>query len=546
MKISIITTSYNSGSTLRDAMESVLRQTHQDIEYLIIDGGSRDNTLELVRSYVPRFGAKLHYLSEPDKGIYDAMNKGIRMATGDVIGFLNSDDFYTHNTVLEQVAQAFTDTRLDAVYGDVHYVEPENLYRCVRYYSSRPFRRCWMRFGLMPAHPSFYCRREVYTRCGAFDITYKVAADFENLLRLIYVNRIRTRYIPLDFVTMRTGGASTSGLHSHRLIMADHLRALRTNGVYSNIFLLGLRYLYKIGELVRSRFVRVGMAICGLLAGMTATAQPAISEGTADFFVGVDLNYRDIFTEKPYEFLVNLTPGVKWNFGKQWQFAAQAIIPVYNDYGDYYKRVRLNMAVLSKEFSFQKRTFLKISGGWFANERYGLDVKGMYLMNDWLAWELQAGWTGFVSMAAGWQASTPERWTALAGANVYLNRWNTQFRVRGGRYIYEDYGASFDVMRHFRHCTVGLYAEYSDQWGENGGFKVIMMIPPYKRKQRKVNIRPASNFRLTYNVEANPYANKMYTTDPEENEREGWFNRDSLQWGSNRMEPDFVWKEVKP
>ena len=143
MKISIITTTYNSGSTLRQTLESVLRQTYQDIEYWIIDGGSQDNTLELIRSFEPRFGGKLHYLSEPDKGIYDAMNKGIRMATGDVIGFLNSDDFYTHNMVLEQVAQAFTDTRLDAVYGDVHYVEPENLYRCVRYYSSRPFRRCW-------------------------------------------------------------------------------------------------------------------------------------------------------------------------------------------------------------------------------------------------------------------------------------------------------------------------------------------------------------------------------------------------------------------
>ena len=254
MKISIITTSYNSGSTLCDTIESVLRQTYQDIEYLVIDGGSQDNTLELIRNYEPRFGGKLRYLSEPDKGIYDAMNKGIGMATGDVLGFLNSDDFYTHNTTLEQVAQAFMDTRLDAVYGDVHYVEPGNLSRCVRYYSSRPFQRRWMRFGLMPAHPSFYCRREIYARYGGFDITYKVAADFENLLRLIYVNRIHTHYIPLDFVTMRTGGASTSGLHSHRLIMADHLRALRTNGVYSNIFLLGLRYLYKTGELVRSQF----------------------------------------------------------------------------------------------------------------------------------------------------------------------------------------------------------------------------------------------------------------------------------------------------
>lgn len=175
------------------------------------------------------------------------------MATGEVIGLLNSDDFYTSDDVLQQVADVMKNGEMDAVYGDVHYVDGDNLDRCVRYYSSRPFRRGWMRLGFMPAHPSFYCRKEIYERFGMFDTSYKVAADFENLLRLIYVNRIRTRYVPMDFVTMRTGGASTSGLHSHRRIMADHLRALRTNKVYSNVFLLSLRYLYKIGEVMWSK-----------------------------------------------------------------------------------------------------------------------------------------------------------------------------------------------------------------------------------------------------------------------------------------------------
>lgn len=546
MKISIITTTFNSSSTIADTFRSVLSQSYSDYEYIIIDGASKDATLDIIKEYEPKFGGRMRYISEPDRGIYDAMNKGLRMATGDVVGFLNSDDFYTSPAVLDTVVQAFSKDKIDAVYGDVHYINPDNPKHCVRYYSSRPFQRSLMRFGLMPAHPSFYCRREIYSHCGGFDISYKVAADFENLLRLIYVHKIRTRYIPMDFVTMRTGGASTSGLHSHKQILQDHLRAYRKNGVYSNVLFESLRYVYKIGEVVRSKFLRLAVAGAVLCSGLSAAAQPAVPEKTVDFFMGVDLNYRDIFTEKPYEFLINLTPGVKWNLGKQWQIAAQALIPVYNDYGDYYKKVRLNMAVLSKEMNFRRRAFLKISGGWFADERYGLDVKGMYIMNDWLAWELQAGWTGFVSMATGWHASTPERWTALAGANVYLNRWNTQFRLRGGRYLYEDYGVSLDVMRHFKHCTVGLYAEYSDHGEGNGGFKVIMMIPPYKRKQRKVNFRPASNFRLTYNIQADPYANQMYTTDPEENEREGWFNRDSLQWGSNRMEPDFVRKEVKP
>lgn len=267
--------------------------------------------------------------------------------------------------------------------------------------------------------------------------------------------------------------------------------------------------------------------------------------GTIDLFMGVDLNYRDLFLSKPYEFLINLTPGVKWYLGKQWQMAAQVLIPVYNDYGDYYKRVRLNMAVVSKEMYFGEKLFLKASGGLFSHERYGLDAKAFYTVNPWLALEAQAGWTGFCSMAAGWRASTPRRWTALAGTDVYLDRWNTQLRVRGGRFVYEDYGVMAEGMRHFRHCSVGLYAQYSNEGGRNGGFKMVMMIPPYTRKQRKVNIRPASNFRLTNNILGNPYANKMYNTDPEENEREGWFDRERLKWGSNTMEPDFKVKEEK-
>ena len=231
--------------------------------------------------------------------------------------------------------------------------------------------------------------------------------------------------------------------------------------------------------------------------------------------------------------------------GKQWQVAAQALIPVYNDYGERYKRIRLNMALLSKEFYFKERYFLKVSGGLFGSERYGLDLKTMLIANDWLAFEAQAGLTGYCSMATGWEASAPERVTALVGADVYLNRWNTQFRVRGGRFLYEDYGVVGECMRHFKHCSVGLFASYSDQGGENGGFKVVMMIPPYRRTRRTVNVRPASNFRLTYNVMADPYANRMYTTDPEENEREGWFDRDRLRWGSNRMAPDFQIKEKK-
>lgn len=282
-----------------------------------------------------------------------------------------------------------------------------------------------------------------------------------------------------------------------------------------------------------------------LCCGHTAVqAQPSIPAGQVDIFVGADFNYRDLFHNgKVYEVLLNLTPGVKWNMGEGWQAAAQALVPVYNDYGARYKKVRLSMAALSKETRWNSRLFLKASGGLFGRERYGLDLKGMYVVNRWLALEAQAGLTGHCSMAAGWEASMPKRVTGLAGADLYLSRWNTQFRARGGRFLYEDYGAIVEAMRHFNHCTVGLYGEYSSEGGRNMGFKVVMMLPPYKRKRRTVNFRPASNFRLTYSYEGEAYANKMYATDPEENEREGWFDRNALSWGSNTMAPDFIDKK---
>jgi glycosyltransferase involved in cell wall biosynthesis len=251
MKISIITATFNSGRTIRDTIESVLRQTYTDFEYIIKDGGSKDDTLAIVKEYAPKFGDKIKAISEPDQGIYDAMNKGIQMATGDVIGILNSDDFYTSADALQVIADTFANNDIDATYGDIHFVNDDDLSKCVRYYSSAIFRRSFMRFGLMPAHPSFYCKKAVYEKYGSFDTSYKVAADFENLLRIIYVGNIKTKYIPKDFVTMRTGGASTAGLSSRTQIMKDHLRALKANGIYSNVFLLSLRYVYKVFELVR-------------------------------------------------------------------------------------------------------------------------------------------------------------------------------------------------------------------------------------------------------------------------------------------------------
>lgn len=255
MKISLITITYNSDKTLRDTIQSVLSQSYLNIEYIIVDGLSKDRTVDVIKEYEPKFKGRLRWISEKDSGLYDAMNKGIQMATGNVVGILNSDDFFTNTDIISQVAKAFEqDMDLGAVYGDTHFVNPDNLHKCVRYYSSKVFKRGLMRLGFMPAHPSFYVRTNYFEKYGLYKTDYKVAADFEFLLRIIYKGKIKTKYLPLDMVTMRTGGVSTSGLQSHKRIMKEHLRACRENGIYTNVFLLSLRYIYKVGELLANRF----------------------------------------------------------------------------------------------------------------------------------------------------------------------------------------------------------------------------------------------------------------------------------------------------
>ncbi|MCH5329150.1 MAG: glycosyltransferase [Coprobacter sp.] len=250
MKVSIITVTYNSAATLRDTIESILGQTCPDVEHIIVDGNSTDGTVDIIHEYVPKYKGRLVYISEPDSGMYEALNKGIGMATGEVVGILNSDDFFTSPDVIERLSGELENNNADAVYGDVHYVSNKDLNRCVRYYSSAFFRRWTMRFGFMPAHPSFYCKKEVYERFGMYSLKYRVAADFECLLRLIYLGRIRLKYVPVDCVTMRMGGVSTSGISSHVQIFKDHIKAYGENRVYSGILFDSFRYLYKMGEMV--------------------------------------------------------------------------------------------------------------------------------------------------------------------------------------------------------------------------------------------------------------------------------------------------------
>ena len=282
-----------------------------------------------------------------------------------------------------------------------------------------------------------------------------------------------------------------------------------------------------------------------LLSGLPAWAQ--MRPGQIDIFAGVDFNYRDIFhNDRLYDVLINLTPGIKWNMRNRWEASAQVVIPVVNQFGEgFSNKVRLNMAVLSKQFPIKNRMKVKLSGGLFGASRYGLDVKSMWIANKWLAFTGQAGLTGYCSLASGWEASTMKRLTFLIGPEFWLESWTTQMWIKAGRFIYGDYGVQAEAFRQFKHTSVGIFASYSDIGKENAGFKIILALPPYKRTRRKINFRPASNFRLTYNVSSDYYSNRQYFTDPEQNERNGWFDRDMLPWGPDTMSPDFIYKDRK-
>jgi glycosyltransferase involved in cell wall biosynthesis len=200
MEVSIITVTFNSAETLRNTIHSVLNQTYQDIEYWIIDRGSTDSTIDIIKSFINRFCGKLHYTSENDHGIYDAMNKGINMATGDIIGILNSDDFFTSNSVIERLVSEFDDD-IEAIYGDVHFVKNENLKKCVRYYSGKIFHPWMVKYGFIAPHSSFYIKKSTYEKYGLYSPSYKISADYELIVRLCYKYKIKTKYINVDSQT---------------------------------------------------------------------------------------------------------------------------------------------------------------------------------------------------------------------------------------------------------------------------------------------------------------------------------------------------------
>ena len=249
MILSIITINRNNAAGLEKTMQSVLSQTRADYEYVVVDGASTDGSVAVIERLAPAFGDRLKWISEKDGGIYDAMNKGIRMATGDIVGILNSDDYFTGDDVIERMVVNFDDPNIDAVYGDIHFIHDGEPDKILRYYSSKPFRPLWLRFGFMPAHPSFYCRRSVYEKAGLYKTDYAIGSDYEMMVRLFMVHKIRAKYLPIDFVTMRTGGASTRNVKSRLQLIRDDVRGCRENGIYTNPLMISMKFLYKIFEM---------------------------------------------------------------------------------------------------------------------------------------------------------------------------------------------------------------------------------------------------------------------------------------------------------
>jgi glycosyltransferase involved in cell wall biosynthesis len=227
-KISVITAVYNREDTVAQALDSMLAQTHPDVESVLIDGASNLATLQALERYRDRLDV---FVSEPDQGIYDALNKGIRQSTGDIIGFLHADDLFENDRVLEKIAHAFEDPAVDAIYGDLVYVRHDDVNRIVRLWRAGTFDTASLRRGWMPPHPTFYVRRSVYERLGMFDTRYRIAADYDCVLRFLAGGNVRTAYIPEVLVRMRTGGISNRSLGNILKKSREDLDVTRRNGM---------------------------------------------------------------------------------------------------------------------------------------------------------------------------------------------------------------------------------------------------------------------------------------------------------------------------
>ncbi len=245
MKISIITPVFNRADTVEDCIRSVLNQRYNDIEYIIVDGGSTDGTLEVINKYRERISK---IISEPDNGIYDAMNKGIKNSTGDVIGFLNSDDIYADENVISDVMKIFKNKNVDSVYGDLVYVDKYDTSKIIRMWKSGEYKKGSFKKGWMPPHPTFFVKREVYEKFGCFNLNFKIAADYELMLRFLEKNNISTFYLDRVLVKMRWGGNSNRNLYQILKANLECYRAFKHNGIKVSPFIVFYKPISKIKQ----------------------------------------------------------------------------------------------------------------------------------------------------------------------------------------------------------------------------------------------------------------------------------------------------------
>ena len=247
MKISIVTPCFNTEKTISDTLESILLQTYHDYEVLIIDGGSKDNTIEVVKRYEQKFNGKLKWVSEKDNGLFDAMNKGIKMATGEIISLLNADDVYAHSNVLSEVNEAFKTFKTDGVYGDLTYVSENDTTKIIRYWRAGKFKRGKLYFGWTAPHLSLFLKKDVYEKFGYFNTEFRIAADYDIMLRFIAVNRISLTYLKDVLVKMRVGGVSNRGVKNLIQKTREDIRATRNNN-FGNIFTVVFKNFRKLNQ----------------------------------------------------------------------------------------------------------------------------------------------------------------------------------------------------------------------------------------------------------------------------------------------------------
>ncbi len=245
MKVSIITVTYNSAKTIEQTIQSVLMQDYPEIEYLIIDGQSKDDTLKIVQSHTNKI-AKI--VSEKDEGLYDALNKGISLASGDIIGFIHSDDFYTHPSVVRLYVETFLKENCDAVYSDLFYVDKNNTNQIIRTWKSGEYNPSSFLYGWMPPHPTFFVKKSVYQKYGVFNTSFKSAADYELMLRFIFKQQIKIGYLPYFTVKMRVGGKSNISIKNRLFANQEDRKAWQINGLKPYFFTLYLKPLRKLSQ----------------------------------------------------------------------------------------------------------------------------------------------------------------------------------------------------------------------------------------------------------------------------------------------------------